>query len=95
MMTLLAVDVAHHVADHTILVERHGVGAEVLRPFCEPGLLGVRHLLLQRRKRIAAARPLLPRYLGDQRVERERRVAGHGVIDAVFLVDVARLVGGM
>ena len=54
---VVAVDRAHQVADHAVLVERRLVGIEVFRPFAEPGLLGGGDLLLERVERIAAAPP--------------------------------------
>ena len=63
---------------------------EELGPFAEPGLLAGRDLLLERGERVAAAGALLLRHLRDQRVEHQRGVADHGMIDAVLLVDVAR-----
>src|SRR6516164_9809255 len=50
---------------------------------------------LERGERIAAARPLLPADFGDDRIEHQRRVADHGMVDAVLLVDVGGVVGGM
>ena len=92
---VVAVDRAHQIADHAVLVERRLVGIQEFRPFAEPSLFPGRDLLLERRERVAAARPLLARHLGDQRIEHQRRVAHQGVIGAILLVDVARVVGGM
>src|SRR5262249_16705543 len=60
-----------------------------------PSLLARPASLLERGERIPAARPLLPAALGDDRIEHQRRVADHGMVDAVLLVDVGGVVGGM
>src|SRR5262249_52285624 len=67
----------------------------MLSPFREPPLFGCRDFLLERGERIAAAGPLLPADLGDDRVEHQRGVADYGMVDAVLLVDVGGVVGGM
>ena len=73
---VVAVDGAHQIADHAVLVDRRLVGIEMLGPFRQPRLLARRDLLLERGERIAAARgALLPADLRDQRVEHQPGVA--------------------
>ena len=93
---VVAVHGAHQIADHAVLVHRRLVGIEMLRPFREPRLLHRRDLLLQRGERVAAAGgALLLLDLGDQRFDDEGGVADHRQTGAAFLVDVARIVGGV
>src|SRR5260221_1761337 len=67
----------------------------MLSPSRQPSLFGGRDFLLERGERIAAARPFLPADLGDERIEHQRSIADHGMVDAVLLVDVGGVVGGM
>src|SRR5258708_34424506 len=67
----------------------------MLSPFRQPSLFGRRDFLLERGERIAAARPFLAADLGDERIEHQRSIADHGMVDAVLLVDVGGVVGGM
>ena len=50
---------------------------------------------LSEAERVAAAGAFLLGDFGDQRFDHQRGVADHGVIGAIFLVDVAGIVGGM
>src|SRR5262249_40995010 len=95
MMTLSRSTVRMRSRDHAVLVDGDFLGVEMLSPFSEPRLLSRRDFLLERGERIAAAGPLLPADLGDDRVEHQRSVTDHGMVDAVLLVDVGSVVGGM
>jgi hypothetical protein len=58
----------------------------------EPGLLPVATSSLREASALPPPGPSGATF-GDQRIEYERRVADHGMIDSVFLVDVAGVVG--
>ena len=96
MMTLSRSTRAHQIADHAVLVDRHLVGIEMLRPFGEPGLLAGGDIFLERSERALPPRAaFLAADLGDERIEHQAGIADEGEIDAILLVDVARVVGRM
>jgi hypothetical protein len=89
---IVAVHRAHQIADDTVLIDRHFLGIQMLRPFRLPGPFCRCHFFLERRKRVTPTGTLLPAYLGDQRIEHQGGVADERMLDAVFLVDVGSLV---
>ena len=92
---VVAVNAAHEIADHAVLIDRHFLGIEVLFPFGEPAFFRGGNLLLEGGERVGPARALLPAHLGDEGIEHQRGIADHGVVDAVFLVDIRGVVGRM
>ena len=70
---VVAVDGAHEIPDHAILVDRHLVGLELLGPFRQPRRLGRGHLLLERGERIAAAAAFAARFPRSAHRARARR----------------------